>query len=422
MDVMWLRNPFVKLSENQTDDLQISCDEFNGHPESKDNLINTGFYFVRSNNKTIALFDSWYDMKDSSPGMKEQDVLIKMMHMGMLEQLGLIVLYFSGFCRESRDFNEVTTVHANCCRRMKAKSETIMNTVGRKDELEMALARASMVKYNKTVIIAIINKAYADGGIKGKTMLELFLEGFWVGEDTRDLVDHLLLVAMDQIAFDKCKFMKLHCYKLETEGVDYGGEKLFMSQEFIKMMWRRTLFLGDVLKRGYSFIFTDMDVMWLRNPFVRLSQNQSEDLQISCDNFNGNPESKDNYINTGFYFVRSNNKTISLFDSWYAMKDNSTGIKEQDVLIKLMYMGMFEELGLRVRILDTLYFSGFCRDSSDFNEVTIVHATCCRSMNAKVIDLMATLQDWTKYKGLTNYNTSILKWSPHSACSKSWID
>jgi hypothetical protein len=43
---------------------------------------------------------------------------------------------------------------------------------------------------------------------------------------------------------------------LETDGVDFGGEKLYMSQEFIKMMWRRTFFLLEVLKRGYNFIFT----------------------------------------------------------------------------------------------------------------------------------------------------------------------
>ncbi|KAJ4950102.1 hypothetical protein NE237_026934 [Protea cynaroides] len=43
---------------------------------------------------------------------------------------------------------------------------------------------------------------------------------------------------------------------LETEGVNFGGEKLYMSQDFINMMWKRTQFVGEVLKRGYNFIFT----------------------------------------------------------------------------------------------------------------------------------------------------------------------
>lgn len=87
-------------------------------------------------------------------------------------------------------------------------------------------------------------------------MLDLFLDGFWLGEDTRHLINHLLLVAADQTSFERCKFLRLHCYKLETAGVDFDAEEVYMSQDFIKMMWRRTLFLGETLKKGYSFIFT----------------------------------------------------------------------------------------------------------------------------------------------------------------------
>lgn len=120
-----------------------------------------------------------------------------------------------------------------------------------RDDLEEVLAKASTE--DKTVIIAIVNKAYVEGD---RPMLDLFLNGFWVGEDTRGLTNHLLVVAADQTAFQRCKFLRLHCYKLETDGVDFVGERLYMSEEFIKMMWKRTLFLGDVLKRGYNFIFT----------------------------------------------------------------------------------------------------------------------------------------------------------------------
>lgn len=123
---------------------------------------------------------------------------------------------------------------------------------GHRDALEAALSEASMG--NRTVIITIVNKAYVEGD---KPMLDMFLDSFWLGEDTRELVDHLLLVAVDQTSFERCKFLRLHCYRLEMDGgLDSNSEKLYMSDGFIKMMWRRTLFLGDVLKRGYSFIFT----------------------------------------------------------------------------------------------------------------------------------------------------------------------
>ncbi|XP_010270017.1 PREDICTED: uncharacterized protein At1g28695-like [Nelumbo nucifera] len=284
-----------------------------------------------------------------------------------------------------------------------------------KDDLETALEEASAE--NKTLIIAVVNKAYVEG--EGRTMLDLFMESFWLGEGTRPLIDHLLLVAVDQIAFDRCKFLRLHCYKLVTEGVDFGGEKFFMSDDFLKMMWRRTLFLADVLKRGYSFIFTDTDVMWLRNPFLRLSNDNSSDLQISCDKFNGNQWSEANPINTGFYYVRSNNKTIALFDAWYAMKNRSQGMNDQGVLERMKRRGEFRRLGLRVRYMDTVYFSGFCRESRDIRAVTTVHANCCRSINAKLADLTVVLRDWRKFMSSSN-QTLNFHWSTHMACRRSW--
>ncbi|KAL3381010.1 hypothetical protein AABB24_001245, partial [Solanum stoloniferum] len=124
-----------------------------------------------------------------------------------------------------------------------------------KYELEEALKKASMAE--KTVIITVINKAYVEP-YNGEypSMFDLFLEGFWEGESTRVLLEHLLVVAVDQTAYERCKFRRLHCYRLVTGDGDFAGEKIYMSEEFIKMMWRRTRFLMEVLKLGYNFIFT----------------------------------------------------------------------------------------------------------------------------------------------------------------------
>ncbi|KAM0013063.1 putative nucleotide-diphospho-sugar transferase [Helianthus debilis subsp. tardiflorus] len=127
----------------------------------------------------------------------------------------------------------------------------IHETLMYRDELEAALEGASMA--NKTVIIAVVNRAYTKGD---KPMFDIFLDGFWLGEDTRQLTNHLLIVAVDQTAFERCMFLRLHCYRLKTDGDDFVDEKVYMSEDFIKMMWLRTRFLGDVLRHGYNFIFT----------------------------------------------------------------------------------------------------------------------------------------------------------------------
>ncbi|KAJ4950305.1 hypothetical protein NE237_027137 [Protea cynaroides] len=246
------------------------------------------------------------------------------------------------------------------------------------DQLQTVLKATST--RNRIVLIVVANKAYMEGN---KTIY---------------VRSHLLIVAMDQETFNHCNTLGLHCYRLAVkERVDFNGEKLFMSLEFIgMMMWRRTLFLGEVLKLGYSFIFMEfesflflslqgMDIMWLRNPFINLDQHEDEDLQISCDQFNSDPYSEAN-INTGFYFIRSKNKTIALLDSWF---------------------------------LNTLYFSGFCEDSNDFQVVTTVHANCCCSIKAKVTDLITVLEDWKKFKE-SNNQTLTFRWSNHEACKKSW--
>ncbi|XP_073038882.1 uncharacterized protein At1g28695-like [Primulina eburnea] len=291
-----------------------------------------------------------------------------------------------------------------------------------KDELEEALENAAMP--NKNLIIAIINKAYVEPHENEyPSMFDLFLEGFWEGEGTRELLDHLLVVAMDKTAHERCEYRRLNCYRLVVDGGgdDFAGEKLYMSGDFIEMMWRRTSFLLNVLEKGYNFIFTDTDVLWLRNPLTRLSMNETLDLQISTDSFNGNSYSELNNINTGFYYVRSNNRTISLFETWYDMRKNSIGMKEQDVLEQLVFHGVLKELGLTPKFLDTLYFSGFCSDSQDVNMVVTVHANCCRTIGAKMVDLKAVLRDWKGFKNKENSNnSSSFRWTDHNSCINSW--
>ncbi|KAL0723264.1 hypothetical protein Bca4012_037863 [Brassica carinata] len=282
------------------------------------------------------------------------------------------------------------------------------------DELGAVLDSAAAGN-NKTVIIAVVNRAYVEEVERGRTMLDLFLESFWEGEGTLPLLDHLLVVAADQIAYDRCRFRRLHCYKMDTEGVDLEGEKVYMSADFIEMMWRRTHLLLDVLHRGYHLLFTDVDVMWLRNPFFRLSNNGIMDMQISVDR---NSLEAGHLINTGFYHVLSNNRTISLFQKWYDMRLNSSSMKEQDVLKKILDSGFFNQLGVNVGFLNTTEFSGFCQDSPDMGAVTTVHANCCRHIPPKVFDLTLVLSDWKSYKASHFHNT----WSGHVECERSWND
>ncbi|GLJ46328.1 hypothetical protein SUGI_0976410 [Cryptomeria japonica] len=258
------------------------------------------------------------------------------------------------------------------------------------DELEIALAKASMP--NRTLIITPVNGAW----MEPNSLIDLFLESFRVGEGTHMLLNHLLIVGMDVKAFNRCKEIHPHCYELRTEGVDFSGEKFFMSPDYVKMTQTKILFLKTVVERRYNFVFTDADVMWLRNPFQRLSK--GVDFQISCDDYNHNPHALSNHPNTGFSFVNANERTAKLYELWYAYTIRYPKIHDQNVFNRMKYSKNFTHIGLDILFLDTSYFGGFCEPKAKLEDVCTMHANCCKGLRAKIGDLRATLNDWVLFK------------------------
>lgn len=255
--------------------------------------------------------------------------------------------------------------------------------------LEDILERASMP--NRTIILTTLNQAWA----QPNTMIHMFLESFRSGEDIEHLLDHLVIVALDQVAYDRCTELHTLCYMLKTEGVDFSGEKFFMTEDYLRMMWRRIYFLKHILERGYSFLFTDADVMWFRDPFPRFDKHA--DFQIASDKYTGKPEDLNNLPNGGFLFARSNPRTISFYKYWYTSRLDYPGLHDQDVLNQIKADQDFWDIGLNFRFLDTLYFSGFCQVSKDLEQVCTMHANCCTGLQRKLHDLRLVMGDWKRY-------------------------
>jgi len=250
-------------------------------------------------------------------------------------------------------------------------------------------------------------------------MIDLFLESFRVGEGTAELLNNLLIVALDAKAHDRCLQIHPHCYTLKTRGVDFSAEKVYMSDDYLKMMWRRLGFLGDILKRGYSFVFSDADIMWLRNPFTRFSPDA--DIQIASDQYNGRPFDVHNMPNGGYKYVRSNERTISFYRYWYLSRRQFPGQNEQEVLNIVKFTRGFGRRGMKFMFLSTQYFGGFCQRSEYLDDVCTMHANCCKGLKAKLIDLRQTLDDWIEYRNPPlNSTRNVSEWRPPNACQHSW--
>ncbi len=116
--------------------------------------------------------------------------------------------------------------------------------------MDKVLARASM--HDRTVILTTLNAAWA----QPNTMVDLFLDSFEQGEGIKYLLKHLVIIALDQVAYDRCTELHTACFMLTTEGVDFAADKFFMTEDYLKMMWRRIEFLRYVLEMGYNFVFS----------------------------------------------------------------------------------------------------------------------------------------------------------------------
>ncbi|KAJ8426962.1 hypothetical protein Cgig2_027686 [Carnegiea gigantea] len=241
---------------------------------------------------------------------------------------------------------------------------------------------------DNTVIITTLNEAWA----APNSIIDLFLESFRLGLHTQRLLNHLVIVALDDKAFRRCLTLHKHCFALLTEGIDFSKEAYFMTPDYLKMMWRRIDFLRTVLEMGYSFVFTDADIMWFRDPIEHFSP--EADFQIACDYFSGNPLDINNKPNGGFNYVKSNNRSIEFYKFWYSSQEKYPGYHDQDVLNFIKHNPYIAEIGLKMRFLDTAYFGGFCQPSKDLNKVCTMHANCCYGMDSKLYDLKLMLEDW----------------------------
>lgn len=284
------------------------------------------------------------------------------------------------------------------------------DTASPKDErLELKRLVEEAAMKDKTVIITTLNEAWA----APNSIFELFLESFRIGNGTEWLVNHLVVVALDQKAYVSCLKMHPHCYALRTDdGFDFSGEAYFMAPDYLKMMWRRIDFLRSVLDMGYNFIFTDADIMWFRDPFTRFIP--ETDFQIACDYFRGNPYDLNNAPNGGFTYVKSNYKTKEFYKFWYNSREKYPGKHDQDVLNSIKYDPFLTKIELQITFLDTAYFGGFCQPSKDLNRVCTMHANCCVGLDNKVHDLKIMLDDWRKYISNTSHVPS--SWSVPQFC------
>nr|CAB3479273.1 unnamed protein product [Digitaria exilis] len=274
---------------------------------------------------------------------------------------------------------------------------------------------------DRTVIITSVNEAFA----RPNSLLDLFRESFRAGDGIEHLLNHVLVVAVDDMAFAHCKAVHPHCYLLEFKSMNLSSDNKFMSQAYVELVWTKLSLQQRVLELGYNFLFTDVDIVWLRNPFWHISV--FADMTTSSDVFHGDANSLDNLPNTGFYYVRARNLTVEMLRRWRAARARFPPNHEQAIFNEIKYELAGDELGVRIQFLDTARFAGFCQIyHSDMAAACTMHANCCFGLGNKLYDLREVLGQWRNYTGLTPQEKTSRKflWKDPTKCGspdkKNW--
>lgn len=111
-----------------------------------------------------------------------------------------------------------------------------------------------------TVILTTLNDAWAEP----KSMFDLFLESFRIGNGTQTLLNNLVVICLDQKAYARCLYLHPHCYYLDSSklGDNFTNEAVFMTPTYLHMMWARIDLLASILEMGYSFVFTVLSLIF----------------------------------------------------------------------------------------------------------------------------------------------------------------
>lgn len=89
------------------------------------------------------------------------------------------------------------------------------------------------------------------------------------------------------------------------------NEDIFGSSAFIETSRRKSLLVLKVLRLGYTVVFSDVDVVWVRNPIPALLKHPS-DFVLQSDRSYKDEDSPLNYnLNSGLYLARSSPATVS---------------------------------------------------------------------------------------------------------------
>jgi WD40 repeat protein len=151
-------------------------------------------------------------------------------------------------------------------------------------------------------------------------------------------INNYIVFALDQPSYTFLKQHNINTFLVDKENKLFTEESHnFGSVGFIAICNEKPWVVNQVLKAGFHVVWTDTDIVWLKDPFPIFHYHRGVDMQIQSD---------DDDVCAGFFYAKSNAKTIDFFDHCLSVVD--TVVDDQMAMRRFLQdPSMVQRLGSR---------------------------------------------------------------------------
>jgi Nucleotide-diphospho-sugar transferase len=127
---------------------------------------------------------------------------------------------------------------------------------------------------------------------------------------------------------------------------------LYGDKDFARMVQSKVYGVHLLVLLGYDVLLQDVDVLWLRNPLEFLSSSRFKSFDVIFqDDGSRIPRFAPYFANTGFFFVKNNDRTVYLFNHLIRMGDVIKTVQCDQRAMSIVMNEIISWKGLRVKVL-----------------------------------------------------------------------
>ena len=170
----------------------------------------------------------------------------------------------------------------------------------------------------------------------------------------------ILIFATDEETRDLVQAMGVPVFydSANTDRMPKQAAKRYADKTFMAMMMAKVYCVQMSMMLGYNVLFQDVDVIWYKNPLEYFKEDKTDFDMFFQDDGNHGLYYAPYSANTGFYYIRNNQKTQYFFNAFLMSGDLILGTRSHQVPLVALLQEHASMYGLRVKI--------FGRDGSDF--------------------------------------------------------